>query len=396
MLKLGYNHTIAASCIGYVTQAIVNNFVTLLFLIFQSQYGIDIEKITLLIAVNFTVQLLVDFLSAKFVNKIGYRKCIIAAHIFAALGIGGLAVFPSVLPSPYIGLLFSVILYAIGGGLTEVLISPIVEACPTNNKSSVMSMLHSFYCWGSVAVIAISTLFFYYFGKEKWQILALLWTLIPLFNAFFFSKVPIEQLTEEGDEMPVRELASQKIFWVLIVLIFVSGASELAMSQWASSFAEKGLGISKTAGDLMGPCLFSVLMGSSRLFYAKYSDKINLLGFIAGSGIVCIISYLTAAFSPSPVIALAGCGLCGLSVGVLWPGVFSIASAKFPKGGTALFALMALAGDLGCSSGPALVGIVSGAFGENLKAGLCSAVIFPVLLIIFAQILKKNHIESKE
>lgn len=395
MLKLNYNHTIAASCIGYVTQAIVNNFVTLLFVIFQDQYGIDIEKITLLIAVNFTIQLLIDFLSARFVNKIGYRKCIVAAHIFAALGIGGLAVFPSVFPSPYTGLLLSVILYAIGGGLTEVLISPIVEACPTNNKSAVMSMLHSFYCWGSAAVIAVSTLFFYCFGKEKWQILALLWTLIPLFNTLFFSKVPIRQLTEEGDEMSIKALASHKVFWVLIVLIFVSGASELAMSQWASSFAEQGLGISKTAGDLMGPCLFAVLMGCSRLFYARYSDKINLLGFIMICGIACVISYITASLSPSPAAALAGCGLCGLSVGVLWPGVFSIASAKFPKGGTALFALMALAGDLGCSSGPALVGIVSGAFGENLGAGLFSAAIFPILLIIFAYILKSKHSDSK-
>lgn len=390
MGNLNYNHTIAASYLGYVTQAVVNNFAPLLFLIFQDRYGIPIEKITLLITVNFVIQLIIDLISTGVVDKIGYRKCIVAAHIFAAAGIGGMAILPEAFSSPYVGLFVSVILYAVGGGLTEVLVSPIVEACPTDNKSSVMSMLHSFYCWGSVAVVLISTLFLSAFGKDSWRALAAIWTIIPIFNAFFFSRVPIAKLTEDGDGMSIANLFSHKLFWVLVVLIFASGASELAMSQWASSFAEKGLGVSKTVGDLLGPCLFAILMGCARVFYAKCSEKINLLKYIIISGALCVVSYLFAALSPVPWLAFAGCGLCGLSVGILWPGVFSIASENFPKGGTALFALLALAGDLGCSSGPTIVGMVTGAVGENLKAGLLAAVIFPILLVAFTLIFKKS------
>lgn len=322
----------------------------------------------------------------------GYKKSIVGAHIFAAVGLIGLAVFPYILPSQYAGLVLAVMIYAVGGGIIEVLISPIVEACPTDNKASVMSLLHSFYCWGTVAVILLSTIFIAVFGKEHWRILAILWAILPIVNGLFFTKVPIATLTEEAEGMSLKELFSLKVFWIFLVLMITAGASEQAMSQWASSFAETGLGVSKMIGDLAGPCFFSILMGSSRVFYAKFSEKIDLLGFIIGSGVLCICSYLLAALSPFPVLSFIGCGLCGLSVGILWPGVFSLASARFPKGGTALFALLALAGDLGCSSGPTVVGMVAGVFQDNLKYGLIAALLFPVLLIAFSSLYKKSRV----
>ena len=382
MNHLTYRHTQYASYLGYVTQAIINNLAPLLFVIFQEQFDIPLQKITLLITTNFCFQLVVDFIAARIVDKIGYRPCIIAAHLFASAGLVGMAVLPHIFTDPYYGLLTAVLLYAVGGGLIEVLISPIVEACPTDNKASVMSLLHSFYCWGTVGVIVLSTGFLAVFGRENWGILACLWALLPLGNAFFFTRVPIAQLDDDGSSMSLGQLVRSRLFWLFIVLMIASGASEQAMSQWASTFAEKGLGVSKALGDLAGPCLFSVLMGCSRVFYAKFSEKIDLTNFIIGSCVLCIGAYLLAALSPSPVLGLVGCGLCGLSVGILWPGIFATASARIPTGGTAMFAYLALAGDLGCSSGPTLVGMVAGAFQDNLSVGLLFAIIFPTVLII--------------
>ena len=384
MKKLSYKHTLRASYLGYITQAIVNNFAPLLFLTFRDSFGIPLEKITLLITINFLTQLLIDFLSTKLADKFGYRFCIVTSHVSAGLGLIGLAVLPKILPDPFIGLLISVILYAIGGGFIEVLVSPMVEACPTDNKSAVMSLLHSFYCWGTVIVILFSTVFMYLFGKSSWSILAVIWSVLPLANAVYFTMVPIATLTEDGDGMTLKELLTQKAFWLFIVLMFAAGASELAMSQWASAFTESGLGISKALGDLAGPCLFAVFMGASRVFYAKFSDKIDLMSFIIGSSVLCIVSYLTAALSPIAVLALAGCALCGLSVGIMWPGMYSIAAEKFPKGGTAMFAFMALAGDMGCSGGPTAVGMVSGLFGDDLKSGLLLAAVFPLIMLLFS------------
>lgn len=389
-VKNNYNHTLKASYIGYITQAIVNNFIPLLFLTFQGMFGISLEKITLLVTINFGIQLLVDFLSAKFMDKIGYRRAVVAAHIFAAAGLAGLGIFPDLFQDPYIGILLCVSLYAIGGGLIEVLISPIVEACPTDKKDAAMSLLHSFYCWGSVLVILVSTLFFSVFGIGNWRFLAVLWALVPAVNAVLFSKVPIAMLTEEGGGMSISSLMKDKVFWLFAFIMICAGASEQAMSQWASAFAESGLHVSKTIGDLAGPCMFAVLMGTSRMFYAKFSEKMNLTAFMIGSGMLCIVSYLLAACSPNPILSLVGCGLCGLSVGILWPGAFSLASAKRPRGGTAMFALLALAGDLGCSSGPTLVGMVSNAFGGSIHIGLLAALVFPVCLIMGLLLYLKN------
>ena len=378
-----YKKTMYACFVGYITQAVINNFAPLLFLTFQSSYSIPLTQITVLVTFNFGIQLLVDLLSTKFVDRIGYRPCILAAHVFAAAGLIGLAFLPDLLPDPFAGLLLSVGLYAAGSGLIEVLISPIMEACPTENKEKAMSLLHSFYCWGQVGVVLLSTLFFALFGIENWKILSLIWAIIPLANLVVFAKAPIGSLIEEGARgMTLRELFSTKLFWALMLIMVSAGASEQSISQWASTFAEKGLGVSKAVGDLAGPMAFAFLMGVARAFYGKYGDRINLDRFMTLSGVLCVVSYLCISLIPSPVVGLVGCAVCGLSVGIMWPGGFSKAAACLRNGGTALFALLALGGDLGCTSGPTLVGIVSGAFGDNLKTGILAAAVFPVLLLL--------------
>lgn len=390
MKTLSYKHTIYACFTGYIVQAVINNFIPLLFLTFHASYGIPLTKITFLVTFNFGLQLVIDFLSAGFVDKIGYRISIILAHVFAAAGLIGLTFLPELFKDPFTGLLLSVVIYAVGGGLTEVLISPIMESCPTDNKEAAMSLLHSFYCWGHVAVVLLSTVFFRIFGIENWKTLALCWAVIPVINGFIFARVPIASLLSEDEEgMPMSLLLKQKLFWLLLLLMFCAGSCEQAVSQWASTFAEKGLHVSKTIGDLAGPMMFAILMGTSRAIYGKYGDKIDLTKFMTASGILCLISYLMIALTASPVLSLIGCGLCGLSVGILWPGTFSISSARLKTGGTAMFAFLALAGDVGCSLGPTAVGIASGIFNDNLRIGILIAVFFPVLLLILLAILKK-------
>ncbi len=377
-----YNKTITACFVGYIVQAVVNNFTPLLFLFFQRSYHIPLSQITLLVTFNFGIQLLVDLVSVGFVDKIGYRASMIMAHVLAAAGLILLTILPEVLPSPFAGILIAVMIYAVGGGLLEVLVSPVVEACPSDNKEKAMSMLHSFYCWGYAGVVLLSTLFFHVAGIGNWKILALIWALIPIGNAFAFASVPMAPLIEDGESgLQLKELFGLKIFWVLLVMMICAGASEQAVSQWASTFAEKGLGISKTAGDLAGPLAFALLMGTSRLFYGRYGDRIDLDRFVVYSCCLCILSYLGISLLPMLQLSLAACAVCGLSVGIMWPGTFSKASAALPKGGTAMFALLALGGDIGCSGGPTLVGMVSGALGDDLKMGVLAGILFPVLLL---------------
>lgn len=382
-MKLNYNHTMRASFIGYIVQAIVNNFIPLLFLTFQQEYNIPIAKITFLITFNFGVQLLVDLLSAGFVDKIGYRISIVAAHIFSAVGLILLTILPGLFNDPFIGLIVSVVVYAVGGGLIEVLISPIVEACPTDNKEAAMSLLHSFYCWGHVAVILFSTIFFSIFGIENWRIIAIIWALIPMFNTILFMKVPILHISEGKERsLTIMQLLSKKAFWIMVILMICAGASEQSVSQWASAFAEKGMGLNKSMGDLLGPMLFAIMMGLSRLIYGKIGEKINLEKTILYSGVLCVISYLMISLYPSAIAGFIGCSLCGFSVGILWPGTFSIASAEIKYGGTAMFALLALAGDVGCGLGPTVVGRVSGMFNDDIRIGILVAITFPIVLIV--------------
>ena len=380
-MKPDYQKTMYACFTGYVVQAAVNNFVPLLFVTFQKSYHIPLAQITLLITINFMIQLFVDLLSAGFIDRIGYRSSIILAHVCAALGFLLLTILPEVLP-PFTGILIAVCVYAVGGGLIEVLVSPIIESCPTDHKEKAMSLLHSFYCWGHVGVVLLSTAFFSIFGIENWKILTLLWMILPVANGILFATAPIYSLQDEGESgLTLKELFHEKYFWIFLLMMLCAGASEQAVSQWASSFAEQGLHISKTLGDLAGPMSFALLMGSSRLIYGKYGEKMNLDRFMKYSCILCMISYLGISLIPVPFIELICCAICGFSVGIMWPGTFSKASASIRRGGTVMFAMLALAGDLGCSSGPTLVGFVSSAFGNTLQAGILAAIIFPALLL---------------
>lgn len=386
-----YKSTIRACFAGYVVQAVVNNFVPLLFLTFQSQYGIPLSQVTLLITINFALQLAVDGVSVFFIDRIGYRAAAVIAHICAALGLVGLAFLPDLLPSPFAGLLLSVLLYALGGGLLEVIVSPIVESCPSDHKAQTMSILHSFYCWGSAGVIVISTLFLKVFGASSWKILAAIWALLPLANCFVFTKVPLAPLVAEGGTgMHIGQLFRSRVFWVIMLMMLCAGASEQAVSQWASTFAEKGLGVSKAVGDLAGPTVFALLMATSRLLYGKFGAKIDLNKAMMASALLCVASYLLIGLTNSPVLGLVGVGLCGLAVGIFWPGTFSTAAASLRGGGTAMFALMALAGDLGCSGGPTLAGAIAGTFGDNLRLGILCAVAFPALMILGILLIRRT------
>lgn len=390
MKKNNYQLTMYACFIGYIVQAIVNNFLPLLFVTFQKTYSIPLTQITLLITLNFGIQLVIDMLSAGFVDKIGYRASAIIAHVCSAAGLVLLTVLPEAFPDPFAGILIAVFIYAIGGGLIEVLISPILEACPTDNKEKAMSLLHSFYCWGHVGVVLISTLYFTLFGIENWKILAVCWAVVPAVNIILFAKAPIYSLHEEGETgLTLKQLFTRKIFWVMMLMMLCAGASEQAVSQWASTFAEQGLGVSKTIGDLAGPMSFAALMGLSRLLYGKFGDKLDLDKFMRMSCLLCIAAYLCISLVPLPAVGLVGCAVCGFSVGIMWPGTFSKASAAVKGGGTALFAMLALAGDVGCSGGPTLAGFISGCFNGELRAGILAAIVFPVLLLIGIQLAKK-------
>ena len=381
-MQKNYRKTLLACYLGFITQAITANFAPLLFLKFHTDYSISLGKIALIPMAFFITQLLVDLFCARFVDRIGYRRSVVASEIASASGLAGLAFIPDLFSDPFIGIMICVVIYAVGSGLIEVLVSPIVEACPFEHKDAVMSLLHSFYCWGSVGVILLSTLFFSLFGIGYWKILACLWALIPLYNICNFATCPIERLTEEGRGMTVGSLFRKPLFWLAVVLMVCAGASELAMAQWASAFTEAALGFSKAVGDLAGPCLFAVSMGICRVIYGKYGAKMNLTRFMLGSGILCLCCYLLASLSASPVLGLVGCICCGFSVGIMWPGTISITSPRFPLGGTALFALLAMAGDLGGAFGPSLVGTVTQQAGDNLQAGMLAGSIFPLILVV--------------
>ena len=391
-MKYTYKHTLKACYFGYITQAIVNNLAPILFIIFQNQFQISLEMLGRLILINFATQIVVDILTVKYVDRMGYRKATVIAHICCALGLVSLGVLPKVLPYPYIGLMIAVVLYAIGGGIIEVLVSPIVEFLPGDEKASAMSLLHSFYCWGQVGVVLISTLLLKLIGGDLWFVLPILWALIPLYNVTRFLKIPIIEPHEEEKSMSVKELLSTKGFVIALLLMLAAGASELTMSQWSSLFAEQGLQVPKVMGDLLGPCLFAVLMGAGRMIYGIWGSKINLNRALLGSGILCILCYVVTVFTTNPFVSLLGCAVCGLSVSLMWPGTFSLTASTYPRGGTAMFGILAVFGDIGAAVGPWMAGVVSDVVGLGLKAGLLVAIIFPIFLVI--GILSLKHIKK--
>ena len=385
-----YKKTLIACYLGFITQAITSNFAPLLFLTFKGSYGISLEMIALIPLVFYLTQLLVDLVAVKFADIIGYRTCVVISQLVSALGLILMAFLPELLPNAFVGIIISVVLYAIGSGLVEVLLSPIVEACPFENKAGVMSLLHSFYCWGAVGVILGSTLFFAVFGIENWKILTMIWAAVPLVNTVNFLSCPIERLVEDGDGMRVGQLLRTPLFLLMIILMICAGASEATMTQWASAFTESALGVSKTIGDLAGPCMFAIFMGITRVFYGKFSEKLNLTKVMLICGSLCVACYLLAALSPISIIGLIGCALCGLAVGIMWPGTICISSQKCPRGGTAMFAFLALAGDLGAAVGPTMVGGIADAVGGNLKTGLLFATLFPAIMIVGLILLLKK------
>ncbi len=398
-IRTSYRHTMTAAYIGYITQAIVNNFAPLLFLTFSTSWDIPLSRMAILVSVNFGIQLTVDLICAGLGDRIGYRPLIILAHVLAGAGLVGLGIFPRFFPDPYIGIIAAIAIYAVGGGLTEVLISPIAEACPVENKAAQMSLLHSFYCWGHVFVILASTAFFALCGIENWWILACLWAIVPFANAIYFALVPIRTMRDEvepGAVISLGRLLKMPLFWLFIIMMFCAGAGEQAMSQWASAFAEAGLGVSKTVGDLAGPCMFAVFMGTARFISSRITKKMRSEVFMAICCGLCVMGYLLAALAPWPVLSLVGCGICGFSVGIFWPGTFSLSAEALRGGGTALFALLALAGDLGCMGGPAFVGVISDVFtGGSLKGAMLPAVIFPVGLIVGLVILRRRRMSRQ-
>lgn len=394
-MRYTYKNTLRACYLGYITQAIVNNLAPLLFIIFQNQYHISFEMIGRLILINFGTQIVADILSVKYVDRIGYRKAAVMAHIFCSIGLMSLGVLPLIMPVPYMGLVIAVMIYAIGGGIIEVLVSPIVEFLPGDEKASAMSLLHSFYCWGQVGVVLFTTLLLKVIGSSYWFVLPILWAFIPLYNIKNFLKVPIIEPHEDAPTMSIGELLSTRGFMIALLLMLCAGASEITMSQWSSLFAEKGLQVPKVVGDLLGPCLFAVLMGIGRSIYGIWGHKINLNRALMASGILCVICYAVTIFVQNPFISLLGCAVTGLSVSLMWPGTFSLTSATYPMGGTAMFGMLAIFGDIGAAVGPWIAGVVSDAVGLGLKAGLLVAIVFPVILVIGVMLLKKLNIQSK-
>lgn len=387
-MKTSWKATLIACFTASVCMAICANYIPLLFLTFQRDYVLSFTQLSLLITMNFMTQMAVDLIMAKYADRLGYRACLVTGHTCSAVGLIGLVVFPRLLP-PFFGLLLAVILYSIGSGVSEVLVSPVIEGCPSDNKAGVMNLAHSFYCWGHMAVILLSALFFALFGIDKWEILALIWALFPIWNAFFFTQVPIQPPVATEQSEGIRTLAKQPIFWLFALLMFASGAGELIMSQWGSAFAEQALGVDKTMGDLLGPCLFAGCMGLTRIFFSKQKEE-ALPKWLTLSAILCCITYLLAAFSPSPILSLVACAATGFGVGGMWPSCLSLGAHRLPKGGTAFFALMAVAGDLGCSGGPTMVGALSDAFGGNMRIGFAVSCIFPLFILIGILLLKKQ------
>lgn len=394
MKKLNYKHTIIGCFIAYMVQAVVCNFAPLLFVGWSNEFNISMPQLTTIVTVTFFTQIIVDLISAKYAEKIGYKKCLVLAHLLSGAGFFLLGILPYVTKKSFLAVLIPVIIYSAGSGLLEVLVSPVVESCPTENKAGAMSLLHSFYCWGTVGVIGLSTLYFAVFSRENWRYLAFVWAVFALLNGVFLAFVPISKLNgdqNKKERVHTKELFKNKVFIVAIILMICAGASELAMSQWASAFAETGLNVSKTVGDLAGPMAFAVLMGTGRIIFSAISKKVRIEDYLIVSAVGCIASYMLACLTPVPVISLAGCALCGLAVSAMWPATISFTTKVIPNATTAMFALLAVAGDIGCTSGPTIIGFVTDAFGGDLKKGLIFSVIFPAIIIFSLLSLKRKR-----
>jgi fucose permease len=405
--KNPYRLTLAACYTGYITQAVVVNLAPLLFIVFRDEYRLSYEMLGRLIVFNFGTQIVMDVLAMKYVDRIGYRRAAVLAHALCAVGLVCLGALPAALPSPYVGLMIAAVVYAAGGGIIEVLISPIVNSLPGEAKASSMSLLHSFYCWGQVGVVLVTTLLLGALGMKRWFLLPVLWAVIPAANIALFAKAPLIPPVPDGERTPILRLLRSKAFALALVMMLCAGAAEITMSQWSSLFAQKALGVPKIAGDLAGPCLFAALMGLGRMLYGMRGGALRLRSALAGGAALCVVCYLAAVFSNVPAAALAGCALCGLGVSLMWPGTLSLTAEAYPLGGTAMFGALAVFGDIGASAGPWLAGLVSELAGKpgglaaawgmdpdqlGLKAGLLVGTAFPLLLLVALLFLREKKI----
>ena len=384
---------------GITTQSAVNNLAPILFVIFKDNFGISYTMIASLMLFNFLVQIATDFTAIKILGILDYRKSGILAQACAALGLIMLGVLPNIIPI-YPALFTSTLFMAFGGGLLEVMVSPIVDSLEKGQSSAKMNMLHSFFCWGQVAVVLTATAAIKLFGSNIWYIIPISWAIVPIISIFMFSVVPIPEIARaerrSGEKLPVKS----KAFLFMCFLMVASGASEITMAEWASVFAQKGLGIDKFTGDILGPCLFAVLMGSGRLLFGVFGSRVRLKSALTYYSILCTICYIVAATAKNPYIALFFCALTGFSVSIMWPGVYSYSSSVIKQGKTAMFGILALCGDVGCSLGSWLTGSMSdfsltfpkvlefavrcGISYEQmgLKIGIGCAAVFPLLMSI--------------
>lgn len=396
-----YGLTKVACYIGYVVQAVVNNLLSLLFVIFNAQpYNISLEKLGSIIFINFAAQLFIDYISVFFTSRFGYKKCVVFAQATSVVGFVLLGFLPRVI-EPYFGILFSILFLAVGSGLIEVLISPIIEALPSDNKASNMSFLHSFYCWGQVLTVIGTTALVFALGNDKWFYIPFVWSIIPFINTLLFTRCDILELENNSAHSSALSLLKNKSVYKYMVFMFCAGASEITMVQWSSFFVEKGFGTEKWLGDLIGPCLFAVLMGIGRIGYGILGKKVSLERLLCYFSALCFVCYLVVALSNNGIICALGCAVCGLSVSVMWPGVISLSAEKFHSSGTAIFSLMAMLGDIGCAVGPWILGLIAEyAFDYNLGRHLISALninstqsnmqlgflicsIFPLIMFLF-------------
>lgn len=395
-----------------ITMSIVGNLSPVLFLTFRSLYGISYSLLGLLVLVNFVTQLTVDLIFSFFSHKFNIPKIVKTMPILAVIGLFVYAVWPYVFPeSVYLGLVVGTLIFSAASGLGEVLISPVIAAIPAKNPDREMSKLHSIYAWGVVAVIIISTLFLHICGSEYWQWLALFFMLVPLLSAILFYGSEIPKMKTPEKVSGVIDMLKNGSLWLCIGAMFLGGASECTMAQWASGFLEQGLGITKVWGDIFGVALFSVMLGLGRSLYAKYGKKIERVLLLGSVG--AAVCYLTAAVSGNAAIGLLACGLTGFCVSMLWPGSLIVASDRFPTGGVFIYAIMAAGGDLGASIGPQLIGIVTDASLEvpalidaaakldlapeqfGMKLGMLVGTVFPLLAIPLYAVIAKSAERKK-
>lgn len=399
IMKKEFRLTLMAARMGFFTQALVNNLAPVFFVLFRVLYGFSYLQVGILAALNFTLQLFADITSPNLISRFGYRKCAMTAQALCAVGLilmPGLCILTG---GVYISFIIPVLIYSYGAGMIEVLASPIVEAIPDLPENTKMSMLHSFYSWGQMTCVALTTLALHFIGYERWFLIPVLWSAIPIFGIILFSRARLdmadmaEKESEKGGRLFCRS------FVLMLIIMTCAGASEIAMSEWSSLFAEEALGVSKVAGDLFGPCMFALFMGMGRMCHAKFGERLNLSRLIKACSLLCVICYVGAALLRPAAASLIFCALTGLSVSLMWPGALSLAAAR-NNGGARMYGLLAAFGDIGCIIGPVVTSSVSefadgneriraigAAYGLSadktaLRASLLAMALIPLVMLI--------------